>query len=153
MPDTGEPRARASAAPRPGEGRHNLQDAQTLLRRLHNEDQVRLLSLSMDAAHDTPARLAEVASGYEAKPQLWTFASASEEQMRPFAAAAGLQFSQVNNQIVHNRRTVVLDGEGCVRRIFRGKRWAPAEFVGELRVALTKLPQSQAASLELSNSR
>lgn len=114
---------------------HNFEEAAQLLERLHLTEQVRLLSLSMDPANDTPDKLAAVAAGYEAKPPLWTFASVSTDQLRPLADAAGLQFTNLQGQIVHNLRTVILDREGRLRHVFRGNSWTPQELVAELRAA------------------
>ena len=72
----------------------NFQTVQALIQRLGCDDQMRLLSLSMDAASDTPDRLSAVASGYEAKQPLWTFASVTEDQLRPLAEAAGSSVCQ-----------------------------------------------------------
>jgi protein SCO1/2 len=118
----------------------NFQAAQALIQRLGCGNRVRLLSLSMDPLNDTPSRLAAVASGYEAKAPLWTFASVSEDELRPLAQAAGLEFSRTDGQVTHNLRTVVLDGEGRIRRIFRGNDWTPQELVAELRAALVNAP-------------
>ena len=114
----------------------NFQTAQALIGRLGYDNQIRLLSLSMDAPNDAPDRFAAVASGYKAKHPLWTFASVTEEQLRPLAEAAGLQFAKASGQIVHNLRTIILDRDGRLRCVLRGNSWTAQQLVAELRLAL-----------------
>ncbi|MBS0659059.1 MAG: SCO family protein [Verrucomicrobia bacterium] len=96
----------------------------------------RMLSVSMDPAHDTPEVLAAYARGYEADPQRWQFATGSLEEVRRLGAACGLEFSGESAQLTHNLRTLVIDPAGRVRRVFEGNRWRPAELIEEMRRAL-----------------
>ena len=114
----------------------NFRSAENLLHRLGLDAQVKLLSLSMDPARDTPGRLREVASSYGAQAPNWMFASVSEDQLRRLAGATGLQFSLANGQIIHNLRTLVIDRDFRLRRSFPGNSWTPQELVAELKAAL-----------------
>ena len=111
---------------------NNFRSAENLLHRLGLEAHVKLLSISMDQARDTPERLREVASSYGAEPRNWVFASVSEDQLKHLADATGLEFSQANGQIVHNLRTLVIDREFRLRRSFAGNSWTPQELVAEI---------------------
>ena len=114
----------------------NFRSAENLLHRLGLEAQVKLLSLSMDPARDTPDRLREVALSYDAQAPNWMFASVSGDQLKRLAGATGLQFSQANGQIIHNLRTLVIDRDFRLRRSFVGNSWTPQELVAELKAAL-----------------
>ncbi len=113
----------------------NFQIARGLLDRLGLRDQAHFLSVSMDPQHDTPKSLAAYAGAFEADPSTWTFAAAPEESLRRLGDAVGLEFQQQGDVINHNLRTVVVDGRGRIRRVFRGNTWTPQELVSELRAA------------------
>jgi protein SCO1/2 len=113
----------------------NFDAAQTLLARLGVNEHCHLLSISLDAESDTPDVLAAYAKGCQANAQIWTFAPASESEVRRLGNAVGLEFKRVGGQIDHNLRTVVVDSAGRIRHIFRGNSWTPQELVAELRGA------------------
>ncbi len=115
----------------------NFQTAQTLLERLGLRDRVHFLSVSMDPEHDTPERLARYAGAYEADPQVWTFATTPDDRLHRLGDVVGLEFQRQGGVINHNLRTVVTDGGGRIRRIFRGNTWTPQELASELRAATT----------------
>lgn len=113
----------------------NFQSAQALLDRLGLKERTHFLSISMDAQNDTPKQLAEFVDAYGADRETWTFAAASEPALRTFGGAVGLEFQRTAGVISHNLRTVVIDPQGKVRRIFRGNTWTPQELTAELRAA------------------
>lgn len=108
---------------------------QSLLARLGTGETCQLLSISLDAANDTPEVLASYARGFQADARLWTFATAREDVLRKLGDAVGLEFKRVDGRIDHNLRTVVVDAAGRMRRIFRGNEWTPQELAAELRAA------------------
>ena len=114
----------------------NFQTAQTLLARMSSTDHWQFLSISLDAAHDGPEVLANIASVYGADAQHWTFVTAPEEKVRELGRAVGLAFSTSGGQISHNLRTVVLDPTGRIRQIYRGNSWTPQELVAAMRAAM-----------------
>jgi cytochrome oxidase Cu insertion factor (SCO1/SenC/PrrC family) len=113
----------------------NFDTTQALLSRLDLAGECRLLSISLDAGHDTPAVLAAYASGWQANPDVWIFAGAPEEAVRAFGTPLGLVFKRVDGRIDHNLRTVVVDRAGRVSHLFRGDGWTPQELAAELRAA------------------
>ncbi len=115
----------------------NFQATQALLDRLGLQGQARFLSVSMDPDHDTPKRLAEYAGACDADPQTWTFATTRDDALRRLGDAVGLEFQRQGLVINHNLRTVVANGQGRIRRIFRGNTWTPQELAAELRAAAT----------------
>jgi len=100
-------------------------------------DQWQLLSITIDPANDTPDVLASYAANYEMKPQQWIFATGALDDIRKLGATVGLEFSEVSGQINHNLRTVVVDSDGKVRRVFEGNDWQPAELAAEIRRAIS----------------
>ena len=116
----------------------NFQIARGLLDRLGLQGQAHFLSVSMDPQHDTPKSLAAYAEAFEADPSNWTFAAAPEDSLHRLGDAVGLEFQQQGEVINHNLRTVVVDGQGHIRRIFRGNTWTPQELASELRTAATR---------------
>lgn len=110
----------------------NFDVAQELLAKMGAGDKCHLLSISLDPARDTPEILAAYAKGYQADAQLWTFAAASEEDIRLIGGAVGLEYKRVGDRIDHNLRTVIVDAGGHIRRIFRGDEWTPQELAAEL---------------------
>jgi protein SCO1 len=100
-------------------------------------DRWQLLSVTIDPANDTPEVLASYAANYEMKPQQWVFATGAPDDIRKLGATFGLEFSETNGQINHNLRTVVIDPDGKVRRVFDGNDWQPAELAAEMGRAIS----------------
>ncbi len=91
-------------------------------------DRVRLLSISFDPEHDTPAVLRAHAKLRGAKPPLWTYVVASHEELARVAGPLGLKYSPMNGQIEHNLCSVVIKPDGTLARLDPGRDWAPAEL-------------------------
>lgn len=100
----------------------------------------RMLSVTIDPAHDTPAVLAQYAAHFEADHRRWIFATGSIPTIRQLGNVVGLQFSGENDALAHNLRTAVIDAEGRVVRVFEGNGWQPAELAGEIRRLLPGPP-------------
>ncbi len=90
-------------------------------------DGVRLLSVSFDPEHDTPAVLAAHARLLGAKPPRWTFAVASHEALFPIAAALGLNYAPTGREIIHSLSTAVIGPDGRLVGLWTGSRWPTAE--------------------------
>ena len=114
----------------------NFRTAQALMARLGEGDNWRLLSLSMDPETDTPSVLAEFAKYNEAAPDHWTFATASNQVIRQFGGAVGLEFRTSSSTIYHNLRTVVVGADGRIRAIFNGNSWTPQDLVSAIRAGM-----------------
>jgi protein SCO1/2 len=99
---------------------------------------VRLVSVSFDPEHDTPARLREHASALGANPAVWRFATiADPAAIDTFAATFGVNvIREKDGTITHNLRTVVIDPDGRVVSVRDGNTWAAEEIVSDLRKAL-----------------
>jgi protein SCO1/2 len=97
----------------------------------------RLLSVSIDPGHDRPPVLRDHARRVGADPARWTFLTGRPEDIQAFAWQFGLSVVREGDatEIVHNLRTVVLDGEGRLATVLRGNEWTPDDLIGALRKA------------------
>ena len=97
-----------------------------------------LLTVSFDVEHDTPAVLRGYGWPFQrTKPPFshWRLATGRLEAIRTLGTALGLDFREEDRSFSHNLRTAVLDGDGRLRRLFRGNDWKPEELVAELSAA------------------
>ncbi len=88
---------------------------------------VRLISVSFDPDHDSPAVLREHASRAGANPKIWTFVTAPRDRVDAFGARLGLDVIRDPKDpadITHNLRTAVIDPEGRLVTVF-GSDWTP----------------------------
>lgn len=91
-----------------------------------------LLTISFDPEHDTPAVLKEYAERYGYDPARWSFATTSEADIARLAPLCDLMVRREGASYLHNLRTVVVDSDGRIRRIFTNNEWAADELAGEL---------------------
>jgi protein SCO1/2 len=102
---------------------------------------VRLLSVTFDPGHDTPAVLAARARQLEADPSVWTFLTGDLGEIDRFAALFGVSVIRDDtpaHEILHNLRTVIIDASGRVSGVLGGNEWTPSELVDELRTAVDR---------------
>jgi protein SCO1/2 len=98
----------------------------------------RLLTISFDPAHDTPAVLRAFGKPLQrTTPPFahWALATGKEEAIRALGGALELDYVEESRSFTHNLRTAVLDPEGKLRRLFRGNDWTPEDLVAELKAA------------------
>jgi protein SCO1/2 len=86
----------------------------------HRAKDIRLISVSFDPEHDTPAVLREHAKIRGAVPPLWSYAVASHEELAKVAAPLGLVFEPSGTEIAHNLSTAVIDRQGKLARLAVG---------------------------------
>jgi protein SCO1/2 len=98
----------------------------------------RLLTVSFDPEHDTPAVLRGHASRLGADPRVWLYVTGEVAEVDRFGGVFGLSVdrSAAAEGLTHNLRTAVIDPAGRLRRIWHGSDWAPDEVAAELRKAL-----------------
>jgi|SRR5688572_15805988 len=101
---------------------------------------VRLLSVTLDPAHDTPAVLRTHAQRLRAEPAIWSFLTGEPAVLREFAAQFGI-YSEVDpenpQQIVHSLRTAVIDADGRLVTNTTGNDWTPGDILAQLTTAAT----------------
>ena len=99
---------------------------------------VRLVSVSFDPQTDTPSVLKAHAQSLAADPAIWTFATATEDEMITLTRRFGVHVEREDAKaidITHNLRTAVIDPEGRVVAIHSGTDWTPAQLVADLKAA------------------
>jgi len=103
---------------------------------------VRLLSVSFDPEHDTPAVLRSYAASFHditgtTRPFThWDFASTPKKELPAIAKFFGLYFSDTNGQIVHSLSTSLISPDGKIVRWFHDNDWQPADLVADASKAL-----------------
>lgn len=91
------------------------------------------LSLSFDPAIDTPAILSNYAAAYRGETtNHWLFAAVPLTQLMPLAPRLDLMILHQNGSITHNLRTIVLDPQGRIHRLFDGNPWTPQQLAASL---------------------
>ena len=99
---------------------------------------VRLVSVSFDPAHDTPAVLKMHATALQADPAVWHFVTASTEDIKAFAAKFGVIAEPGDESpaiLTHNLSTAVIDSDGRLVKIRPGNMWTPADLIADLKAA------------------
>lgn len=87
-------------------------------RALNKTKDVRLVSVSIDPTHDTPAVLAEYASRMSADPSRWIFLTGPQGEIEEFTRRGMLQVlaKDPDNVPTHSTRFLVIDREGRIRK-------------------------------------
>ncbi len=87
---------------------------------------VRLISITLDPDHDTPAVLVAHAEKRRADPAVWTFLTGDRVTIDRLAGRFGvgvLRNPATPTDITHNLRTVLAGADGRVVRIYTGNEW------------------------------
>jgi protein SCO1/2 len=111
---------------------HFAQACQQLVARAAGPTNWHLLSVSFDPDYDTPSVLKQYAEGYGYDPRRWNFATGAMIEIDAITEQFGMVFAPDGSSFSHNVRTVVIDAQGRVQRIFVGNDWPVADFVAEL---------------------
>lgn len=96
-----------------------------------------LLSISIDPEYDTPKVLRSYGAAHTERYQdetfaHWEFASGTKDQVKGIAQFFGLRYFAENDQIVHGLRTVIINPNGKVAKVYRGNEWKPDEVLEAL---------------------
>ncbi len=102
--------------------------------------QARLLSVSFDPEHDTPAVLKAHARGLGAEPPLWTFAVAPHAELAKVAAPLGLAYGPGRDGMIHNLVIAVIDPGGRLVRLETGEAARSWDTAGLLKAMYSRLP-------------
>jgi protein SCO1 len=100
-------------------------------------EQTHLLSISIDPAYDTPQVLRSYGAAHTERYQNetfahWEFAGGTTEQVKDIAQFFGLTYFPEKDQIIHGLRTVIVNPDGKVAKIYTGNDWKPEEVVSEM---------------------
>jgi protein SCO1/2 len=116
----------------------NFEKAQKALKAQSNGPKNwQLLSISFDPDYDTPERLRKYAQVYGIDTNHWQFATSDLWNIDGITQQFGLIFSRETPNALpqHNLRTVVIDAQGRVHKVFVGNEWTTEEFVNEMTTA------------------
>ena len=94
-----------------------------------------LLTASFDSAHDLPPVMKSFGLAYGQDGKKWSMLSSHACCMQELAANVGLRYGEIKGSYEHNLRTVVLDAQGRIIRIFTDETWKPAELVAGIKAA------------------
>jgi protein SCO1/2 len=97
---------------------------------------VHLVTVSFDPLTDTPAVLRVHAKALDADPTRWTFLTGDRDEIDKFGARFGVSVSRALNDprdITHNLRTVIIDADGKLEKVYTGNEWTPAQILGDLK--------------------
>ena len=96
-----------------------------------------LLSVTFDPEFDTAHVLRAHAKRVGSDPRAWTWLTGTREALDPFVKAFGISVVRAERpqEVVHNLRTAVLDGQGRITQVFNGNDWKPEELLAALRAA------------------
>lgn len=93
----------------------------------------RLLSVSFDPSHDTPAVLRQYAQGENADPAVWTFATGEPAKVQKLTEAFSVLVQPEGGTISHSLATALIDENGKIEKIWRGNGWKPEEVLEQIR--------------------
>jgi protein SCO1/2 len=98
-------------------------------------DEVRLVSITLDPAFDTPAVLSSYAKAYGADPARWRFLTGPEAEIGRLTTAFAIHTARNGVFLDHTLATAVIDRDGTIVEIWRGTGWTAAQIVAALRTA------------------
>ena len=102
---------------------------------------VRLLSVSFDPSHDTPAVLRQYAASFRDTTETtrpfdrWEFATAPTDELPRMARFFGLYYNEQNGQITHSMSTSLISPAGKIVEWFNNNDWKPEAVLAEASAA------------------
>ena len=93
---------------------------------------LRLLSITLDPAFDTPAILKQYAKAHDADPKIWNFVTGGSSEIDALTHAFSVFVQSEGGTISHGLATALVDKDGNIDKIWRGNGWTPAEVIGEI---------------------
>jgi protein SCO1/2 len=95
---------------------------------------VRLVTVTLDPAFDTPKVLARYGAAYGAHPTVWTFVTGSAATIDDVAGRLGIVVERPRpGVIVHSEAAIIVDATGRVARFIDGAAWLPDDVLGAAR--------------------
>ncbi|MDA7673094.1 SCO family protein [Verrucomicrobiales bacterium] len=100
-------------------------------------EKFQLLTISFDTVNDTPEVLKNWGAAYgHTEEQPWSLLSTPEDaKIREIAGDVGLKFGTIEGSYIHNLRTVILNPDGTVRKIFTDETWNVDSLIEEMKAA------------------
>lgn len=89
--------------------------------------QVKLLAISFDPDHDSPAVLKEYGAKNSADPKTWTLAVGDKAETQKLTKAFAVYTKEEGGTISHGLTTALVSADGTIKAIWRGNGWSPDE--------------------------
>ena len=100
-----------------------------------------LLSITIDPSYDQPKVLRSYGAAHTERYESETFAHwefATGDEVKEIAQYFGLTYFPENDQIRHTLRTVIINPDGKVGKVYNGNEWKPEEVVQELKKSVAR---------------
>jgi cytochrome oxidase Cu insertion factor (SCO1/SenC/PrrC family) len=95
---------------------------------------IRLVTVTLDPAYDTPAVLARYGAAYGADAAVWTFVTGPAAAIDDVAGRLGIVAERPRpGVIVHSEAAVIIDSSGRIARFVDGSAWAADDVLGAAR--------------------
>ena len=97
----------------------------------------KLLTVSFDSDYDTPEIMKAYGEQFGKSSKNWSLLTSPEtKDIRSLGESVGLMFGKNDSAIyTHNLRTVVIDAQGRIAKIFTDESWKPEELVAAIKLA------------------
>jgi len=120
----------------------HFEDSQKKLLALTNApSQWHLLSISFEPDVDTPVVLKNYAERYHYDPAHWSFVTGDMLDLISIGDQVGEEFSRSPDAgVSHNLRTVVVDAQGRIQKIYHNNDWTADDLVTEILKAAQAKP-------------
>ena len=97
-----------------------------------------LLSISIDPAYDDPKVLRSYGAAHTERYENetfahWEFATGTNDQVKAIAQYFGLRYFPEKDQIIHALRTVIVDPNGKVAKVYTGNDWKTEDVLAEMK--------------------
>lgn len=104
-----------------------------------------LLSISIDPSYDDPKVLRSYGAAHTERYEKetfahWEFATGTNDQVKEIAQYFGLRYWPEKDQIIHALRTVIVDPNGKVAKVYTGNDWKIEEVVAEVKKSASTTP-------------
>ena len=95
---------------------------------------IRLVTVTLDPAYDTPSVLTRYGAAYGADPAVWTFVTGPAAAVDDVAGRLGIVVERPRpGVIVHGEAAIVIDAGGRIARFADGAAWLPDDLLGAAR--------------------
>jgi cytochrome oxidase Cu insertion factor (SCO1/SenC/PrrC family) len=95
---------------------------------------IRLVTVTLDPAYDTPKILARYGAAYGADPAVWTLATGTGAALDELAARFGVSVERPAPGIVaHTEAAIVIDAHDRIAKVVDGAAWAPDDLLATAR--------------------
>lgn len=93
------------------------------------KNSIRFISISFDPNRDNPNTLKKYGNKYTQDFSRWKFVSGSENEIKKLTQVFSVITQFDNEQIIHNLRTIHIDKNGIVRKIWPDNKWTVDEVM------------------------